>query len=455
MEQIQENKMGIHPVGPLLISMALPAMFSMLIQALYNIVDSIFVAKVGEEALTAVSLAFPLQTMLIAVGVGTGVGLNSLISRRLGEKNQQAAESAAEHGILLGLISWAAFALFGVFFTQSFYRMFTDNPLVFQYSCDYTYVVLIFSFGAMMDMCLEKIIQGTGNMIYPMIIQLVGAVINIILDPIMIFGLLGCPAMGVRGAAIATVTGQIISMIVGLFLLLVKTKELHLSLKSFRFNRSTVGAIYAVGFPSIIMQSISAVLTVFLNGILIAFSDAAVSVLGVYFKLQSFVFMPVFGLTQGLMPILGYNYGARKKKRMMDAFRLSLWIALGIMVVGTVLFWIFPQQLLGMFSATEEMYRIGIPALRSISLCFAMAAVGIVVSNVFQAIGNGVYSLIISLLRQLILILPIAYLLSRLMGVTGVWYAFPIAEGVSMIASLVLFAVCYTAKIKPMPEPES
>jgi putative MATE family efflux protein len=451
MSKPAENKMGTAPVARLILSMSLPAMFSMLVQSLYNIVDSIFVAKIGESALAAVSLAFPIQTLMIAVAVGTGVGINSLISRRLGEGDRKAADRAASHGIILGAISWAVFALLGVFFSRPFFQMFSTNGAVIQAGADYLSIVTILSLGIFVEISVEKTLQATGNMIYPMIFQLIGAVINLILDPILIFGLLGFPAMGVAGAALATVLGQIISMIYSLYIVFRKDHEVTIRLKGFRFHARTVKDIYTVGAPSILMQSIGSVLNIGLNAILAGFSEAAVSVLGVYYKLQSFVFMPVFGLNQGVMPIMGYNYGARNRKRVLDALKWGCIIAVCIMAVGCVLFMGFPQLLLGMFNPTAEMLEIGIPALRTISLCFLPAALGILASTLFQAIGMGSRSLIISILRQVVIILPAAYLFSKI-SLASVWYAFPLAEVVSLLVSILFVWQVYRLKLRHLDD---
>ncbi len=447
MEKAKENKMGTAPMLKLLISMSLPSMFSMLVQSLYNIVDSMFVAQVSEDALTAVSLAFPVQTVLMAVAVGTGVGVNSLISRRLGEKNQDAADTAATHGIVLALFSWVLFALFGIFFTRTFFSAFSDNPAIVEMGCQYGYIVTIFSFGVLVQIAIEKILQATGNMIYPMIFILVGAVTNIILDPILIFGYLGMPAMGVAGAAIATVAGQIFAMLLSLYVVFRKDHAVKISFKGFKFSFKMVKQIYSVGLPSIIMQSITSVLTAALNAILAGFSSTAVSVLGVYYKLQSFVFMPVFGLTHGVLPIVGYNYGARNKKRMTEAFKYGCIIGGCIMLVGNLIFLLFPELLLKIFSASDYMLEIGVPALQIISTCFIPAAVGIMFSTVFQAVGQGGKSLFLSALRQLVVILPVAYGLSKL-GLGYVWYAFPIAEVVSLVAGIFLYTRLYRRHIK-------
>lgn len=451
MNKPAENKMGTAPVARLILSMSLPAMFSMLVQSLYNIVDSIFVAKIGESALAAVSLAFPIQTLMIAVAVGTGVGINSLISRRLGEGDRKAADRAASHGIILGVISWAVFGLLGVFFSRPFFQLFSANGAVIQAGTDYLSIVTILSMGVFVEISVEKTLQATGNMIYPMIFQLIGAVINLIMDPVLIFGLLGFPAMGVAGAALATVLGQIISMIYSLYIVFRKDHEVTIRLKGFRFHARTVKDIYTVGAPSILMQSIGSVLNIGLNAILAGFSEAAVSVLGVYYKLQSFVFMPVFGLNQGVMPIMGYNYGARNRRRVLDALKWGCIIAVCIMAVGCVLFMGFPQLLLGMFNPTAEMLEIGVPALRTISLCFLPAALGILASTLFQAIGMGSRSLIISILRQVVIILPAAYLFSKI-SLASVWYAFPLAEVVSLLVSILFVWQVYRLKLRHLDE---
>lgn len=444
------NKMGYAPVGKLLFSMSLPAMFSMLVNALYNIVDSIFVGKIGESALTAVSLVFPVQMLMIAVSVGTGVGLSSLISRRLGEKKQAEAESAANHGLVLFSISAVAFILFGLLLAHPFVAAFTDNPVVAGYGNSYCFIVTVFSLFLFLQVAAEKVMQGTGNMLFPMIANLSGAITNIILDPILIFGLLGCPRMEVAGAAIATVIGQLVGMILNLIFLFCFKHQIHISLKDFRFNGNTIRNIYSVGFPSIIMQAIGSVMLVGMNGILISFSEAAVAVLGVYYKLQSFVFMPVFGLNQGTMPILGYNYGARHKQRLIHTFKLALLTALIIMTLGMILFQIFPGQFMMLFNASDEMMTIGILALRLISLCFIPAAIGIICSTLFQAVGHGVLSLLVSLLRQLVLILPLAYLLSSLGGLNYVWFSFPLAEIFSLLASILFLRRIYIKEIAPL-----
>lgn len=438
MGKASPDKMGTAPMFRLIMSMALPAMFSMLIQALYNVVDSIFVSKINENALAAVSLAFPIQMLIIAVAVGTGVGINSLVSRKLGEGDIKQADSAATHGLLLGVASWLVFAIMGLTIVRPFFSFYTDSREIFDMGVSYLSCVMIFSFGCFVEINLEKTLQATGNMIQPMIFMLIGAVTNIVLDPMFIFGIGFFPKLGVLGAAVATVIGQIVSMIYAIFIMFCKKHAVKISFKGFKPSLSIVKKIYTVGVPSIVMQSIGSVLLLFLNQILVGFSTAAVSVLGVYYKLQSFVFMPVFGLNQGSMPIMGYNYGARNKKRLLLALKYSCLIALVIMTVGTAVFWLFPELLLSMFSPTREMIEIGVPSLRTISLCFIPATIGIVFTTLFQAVGKGLRSLFLSVLRQLVVIVPVAYLFSFI-DLWAVWYAFPIAELVSVAAALLMY----------------
>lgn len=454
MEKRSENKMGHAPMLGLIMSMSIPAMFSMLVQALYNVVDSYFVAKLGVEALTAVSLAFPIQNLMVAIGVGTGVGINSLVARRLGEGRVEEAGRAVTHGILLGVLSGVGTAILGLLCVRAFFSGFTSNPTILQMGCDYGYVVTIASVGMYVQINMEKSLQSTGNMIIPMFSQLIGALTNIVLDPIMIFGLFGFPKMGVLGAAVATVIGQLFGMTFILIMGLCGKHVVEITFRGFRLNGSCIRDIYSVGFPSIIMQSIGSIMVVGVNRILIGFTDVAVAVFGIYFKLQSFVFMPVFGLTQGLMPIMGYNYGARNKKRLLGALKIGSVIALLIMAAGTTLFLAAPEILLSIFSADAEMLAIGAPALRTISLCFVPAAMGIAFSTLFQAVGMGGKSLIISLLRQLILILPLAFVLSQF-GLAPVWFAFPLAETVAFVASFLIFLLLYKKHLKHLGEPES
>lgn len=449
MEENQQNKMGTMPVFRLIVTMSVPAILSMMVQALYNIVDSYFVAQISENALTAVSLVFPVQTLLIAAAVGTGVGLNSLIARRLGENRGEEADRAATHGLLLGLVNGFLFFIIGLFCSEPFLRSFTSDPEIVRMGSVYMSIVCMYSFGVCIEINIEKILQATGNMVFPMIFQMVGAVGNMLLDPVFIFGLLGVPAMGVKGAAVATVIAQIFSMTVALSVLFFREHEVKIEFRCFRVDWGIVRNIYSVGLPAIIMQSTGSVMVVGMNAILIGFTGTAVAVFGAYFKLQSFVFMPVFGLNQGLMPVMGYNYGAGNQNRLLSAVKIGSVIAASIMGIGVVGFWLFPDKLLLIFSASARMLQIGVPALRTISLCFLPAAFGIVFSTTFQAVGDGVKSLIISLLRQLVVLLPCAYLLSKI-SLDAVWYAFPIAESVSLAASIILYRVLKKTTIQAM-----
>ncbi len=429
----KENKMGTMKINPLLISMAVPMMLSMLIQALYNVVDSIFVAQLGEDALTAVSLAFPIQNLMIAISVGTGVGVNSFLARSLGERNYDRANKAARNGIFLAAISSLLFVIFGIFFTELFFKTQTQESLIISYGVDYLSICTIASTGIFGSIIFERLLQSTGKTVYTMITQGVGAIINIILDPIMIFGLLGFPAMGVKGAALATVIGQFAGMFLGLYLNVKKNNELNISMKHFKPDLKIIKRIYAVGIPSIMMASIGSIMTYGMNTILMTFSSTAAAVFGVYFKLQSFIFMPVFGLNNGMVPIIAYNYGARKKERISETIKLAIIYATIIMLLGFAAFQLIPDKLLLMFNASSEMLSIGTHALQKISISFIFAGFAIVASSVFQALGNGLLSLFVSVARQLIVLLPIAYLLARLGDVNLVWWAFPIAEIASVI----------------------
>jgi len=443
-----ENKMGVMPVNRLLFSMSLPMILSMLVQALYNIVDSIFVAQIGETALAAVSLAFPVQNLIIAVSVGTGVGVNALLSRSLGEKNQETANLAAVNGIFVFFLSYLLFAVFGLFFARMYFTVQTSNPEIIEQGTIYLSVCSIFSFGIFLEIALERIMQSTGRTIYNMITQGLGAIINIILDPILIFGLFGFPRMGILGAAVATVIGQIIAMLLLLYFNIRKNSDVNLNMRRFRPDTAIIAEIYRVGLPSIIMQSISSVMTFGVNKILLLFSETAVSVFGIYFKLQSFIFMPVFGLNNAMVPIVAYNYGAARKDRIMKTIRSSVTAAVAIMLAGLAIFQIFPEQLLYLFDASEHMMGIGVPALRIISLSFLFAGYCIVIGSVFQALGNGVYSLITSAARQLVCILPAAGLFASVFGLHAVWYAFPLAEIISVVLTTLLFRRIYRKKIQ-------
>ena len=430
-----ENKMGVMPVGKLLFTMSVPMMISMLVQALYNIVDSIFVAQISENALSAVSLAFPLQTLMIAVGVGTGVGINALISRSLGAKNQETADRIASVGILLALCSFVAFAILGALFAGPFFRLQTDVAEIVDYGTGYGRIVMCASLGIFMQVTMERLLQSTGRAKLSMICQLCGAILNIILDPIFIFGLFGMPRLEVMGAAVATVIGQWVAAGIGLFFNLKFNPELNLRMKYIRFHGPTIRNIYRIGVPSILMQCISSVMVFFLNRILLSFTTTATAVFGAYFKLQSFIFMPIFGLNNGMVPIISFNYGAKKPDRLYKTIKLSVLTAVSIMAVGVILFEAVPQVLLGFFNPSEEMLRIGVPAMRIIASHFLLAGFCIPVITVCQAIGNPLYSLITSVCRQLGALLPLAWLLSLTGNLNLVWLAFPLAELVSLLMS--------------------
>lgn len=440
MEQTeQRNKMGTKPVFPLLMSMAFPPMLSMLIQSMYNIVDSMFVARFSQNALTAVSLAFPLQNLVLAVAVGAGVGVNSYISRKLGARDRDAANAAVTHGFLLSFAHASFFVLFGLVAIKPFFRMFTDSPEIISLACDYSYIVVLGAFAQLFHIMVEKLLQSTGRMLAPMLLQTIGAIANIILDPILIFGLLGAPRMGVRGAAIATLMGQILSMTLSLLVFFLRDQDLRMDLKKFRPDLRAVAQIYAVGVPTMLMNALGSLLVTLLNSILIRFSELAVSVFGVYFKLQTFVFMPVSGLTQGALPIMGYNYGAQNRRRLLSTLRCAALVAVGIMAAGNLLFVLIPDKLLLLFNASPEMLEIGVSALRIISCSYIFAAVGLIFSTMFQAVGKGSYSLTVFLMRQLIVVVPLAFLLSRTLGLNGIWLSFPIAEAAGAIAAVLFF----------------
>lgn len=433
----KENKMGVMPVNKLLMNMSLPMMISMLVQALYNVVDSIFVSRIDENALTAVSMAFPIQSLMIALGAGTGVGVNALLSRSLGEKDYDRVNKAAGNGIFLAGINYLVFLLVGILVTTPFYLSQTKDAQILSYGQQYLTIICCCSFGMYGQFIFERLLQSTGRTFYTMITQSIGAIINIILDPIFIFGYFGVPKMGVAGAAIATVIGQIVAGTIALVINIKKNDEIQLKLKGFRPEGKIIARIYEVGIPSIIMQAIGSVMTYGMNRILIAFSSTAVAVFGVYFKLQSFIFMPVFGLNNGMVPIIAYNYGAGKKDRLIKTLKLSIIYAVGLMLLGVIIFQLFPAPLFALFDASETMLAIGIPALRIISLSFIFAGFCIVCGSLFQALGNGVYSMVVSIARQLLVLLPVAYLLSLSGKVEAVWWAFPIAEIVSL--SLTVF----------------
>lgn len=450
----QENKMGVMPVRRLLITMALPMMISMLVQALYNVVDSIFVAQISESALTAVSLVFPFQNLMISIGVGTAVGVNALLSRSLGEKNFALADQTAENGVFLSLLSYLAVLVLSLTLAQPFMAIQIDDPEIISYGVSYLRLVGGLSVGMFAAIMLERLLQSTGRTFYTMITQGLGAVINIVLDPLMIFGIGPFPEMGVAGAALATVIGQCVGAVLALYYNIRRNPEIHPKLRGFRPNGAVIRRIYAVGVPSILLSSIGSVMTFGMNKILGAFNSTAVAVFSAYFKLESFIFMPVFGLNNGIVPIIAYNYGARKPDRIRAAAKLGFLYGAAIMAVGVLLFWLIPGRLLGIFNASDYMLEIGIPALRLISLSFLPAAFGIVTSSVCQALGHGVLSLIVSVLRQLVLILPVSWLLGHFVGLSAVWAAFPFAEVFSFLLSAVFMGYMFKTVVRPLEQPE-
>lgn len=452
MEEIKENKMGTMPVNRLLVTMSLPMVVSMLVQALYNVVDSIFVAKINENALTAVSLAFPIQSLMIAVAGGTCVGINALLSRALGEKDYEKVNKCACNGIILMGLSYIIFLIVGLFATGAFYKSQTDDAQIIQYGIDYLSVICAFSFGIFMQFTFEKLLQSTGKTFYTMITQGIGAVINLILDPIFIFGLLGVPEMGVKGAAVATVIGQIIAGILAFIFNMKKNEEVKIHKSGMKIEGKIVKQIYMIGIPSMIMQAIGSVMTYGMNLILISFTSTATAVFGVYYKLQSFVFMPIFGMNNGLVPILAYNYGAGKRDRFMKAMKLGLMYAVIMMLIGLSIFQFIPETLLKLFDASETMVQIGVPALRTISLSYLFAGFSIIFITVFQSLGRAVYSMIISIARQLVVLLPAAYLLSLTGKVNYVWWSFPIAEITSLCLTVTFLVKIYKEVISKIGE---
>ena len=447
---MQENKMGVMPVGKLLFSMSLPIMISMLVQALYNVVDSMFVARVSENALTALSMAFPIQNLMIAVSTGLGVGLNAVLSRALGAKDEKGVNRAATNGIMLLFICGLIFMIGGVTIVRPYFEMQTDIEEIVKSGIDYTTIVMVGSMGVFMQILFERLLQSTGRTLLTMISQGTGAIINIIFDPIFIFGLFGFPKMGVAGAAYATILGQWVAAAIGLVMNIRKNPEVSISMKGFRPHGATLSRILAIGIPSVVMQSIGSVMTFLMNQILIAFSSTAVAVFGVYFKLQSFVFMPIFGLNNGMVPIISYNYGARRPDRVKKTIKLAVCYAEGIMLAGFCIFQFAPGLVLSIFAASDAMLAIGIPAMRIICLHFLLAGVSIVLSSVFQALGNGVFSLIVSVCRQLFVLLPAAWLLAQTGSVNNVWWAFLIAEVVSILMSLAFYARINKTTIAPL-----
>ena len=448
---MKENKMGTMPIDRLIVSMSLPIMISMLVQALYNIVDSIFVAKISEDALTAVSMAFPIQNLMIAVGAGTAVGVNALLARSLGEKDFDRVNRIAENAVFLVVLSYAAFLLIGLFLVEPFYRSQTDIEAIITYGKDYMVVVCCFSFGIFTQLMFERMLQATGKTVYTMITQGVGAIINIILDPIFIFGLFGMPKLGVTGAAVATVIGQIVAGIMAAAINQLKNHEVNINMLGFRPSGSIIRMIYGIGVPSIVMQAIGSIMNYGMNVILISFSSTATAVFGVYFKLQSFVFMPAFGFNNGVIPVIAYNYGAGSRDRVVKTMKHSVVYIMGLLLVGLVVFQTIPEPLLRLFEASDNMIALGVPALRIISLSFIFAGFCIACGSAFQALGKAVFSMIVSIMRQLVVLIPVAYVLARVGGLHMVWWSFPIAEVISFIVSTIFLIRIYRTIIQKIP----
>lgn len=442
-----ENKMGTMPINKLIINMSLPLITSMFVQAFYNIVDSLFVARINEDALTAVSMSFPAQNLMISAGVGVGVGITALIARYLGAHDEKGITRVVHNGIFLGILNSILFALFGIFLAKFYFEFQKASGIIETYGIQYLSICSIFAFSIIMEITFERMLIASGKTIYTMITQSTGAIINIIFDPIFIFGLFGFPKMGIVGAAVATIFGQTVAMFMALYFNVTKNHEVRISIKKFAVDFKTIINIYEIGFPSIVMQSAASFMIFQLNNLLASFSTTATAVLGVYFKLQSFVILPVFGLNNSVISIVSYNYGAGKIKRLLKTVKVANIYAFSIMLAGFVLCQILPVQILKIFDASDNMLAIGVPALRIISFSFLIAPFSIVSSGTFQALGKGTFSLIISLIRQLIVILPLSYLLSRIMGMKGVWVAFPIAEIVAGILTIIYLRKLYKNEI--------
>ena len=448
----QENKMGVMPIGRLLFTMSGPMMISMLIQALYNVVDSMFVSYISESALTAVSLAYPVQNLMIAVATGTGVGVNALLSRNLGERNFTVANRTAGNAIFLGLVSSVVFTILGIFGSRAFFAVQVTDPEVIALGRDYLFFIMLFSVGCFGQVLLSRLLQSTGKTMYSMVIQVVGAVLNIILDPLFIFGLGPFPALGVKGAAIATVISQLVGTAMGVYYNLKKNQEITFTLENIKPSGPIISRIYSVGVPSILLQTVASVLIFGLNQILVSFTETATAVYGVFFKLQGFAFLPIIGMNNGMVPIIAYNYGARKPDRIIQTIRLAMTTALIIMIVAVTIFQFLPDKLLGIFQASDEMLAIGIPALRTLSWSFLFGGVTIVLSSVFQALGRGIQSMLISIFRQLLIVLPLAFLLSKTGNLDLVWWAFPVSDVLALIFAGYLLMRTYRQVIAPLAD---
>ena len=443
-----ENPMRVKPVLPLLLSMAFPPMISMLIQSLYNIVDSVFVSYLGENALTAVSLVFPLQNLALSCAVGIGVALNALIARHLGEKDDEKASFVAGQGVMLSALTSTIFVVIGLFFIKPFLSLFTTQGEVLTYGIQYGFIVITFAFGMFIHIAIEKTFQATGNMIIPMLLQLTGAIINIVLDPILIFGLFGLPSLGVIGAALATVFGQFGACTLAIIIFKKKSHHIHINLKHFRFDLKTVKNLVSIAIPSGIMMCMPSLLVTSINGILSSISQTAVAFFGIYFKLQTFIYMPCAGITQGMRPIMSYNYGAKQADRMQQTLKYSFLVIASILCIGTLSFHFLPTFILSMFNATPAMLEIGIPALKILSLSFILSAFALVMAGVLESLGKGKFSLIISLLRQFVIIVTLSPILLKFIGINGIWLTFPLSEFIASCVAFIIYQKQFKTTIK-------
>lgn len=439
----KRNPMGYKPILPLLMSMAFPPMISMLIQSLYNIIDSIFVAQLGEAPLTAVSLIYPLQNLSLAFSCGVGIAMNAIIARHLGAHNDKEASFVASQGIVMTLLHSLLFIVLGLFFIQPFLSLFTQNADVMRYGQEYGMIVITFTFSTFIHLAIEKMFQACGNMIIPMIMQMVGAIVNIILDPILIFGYFGLPALGVSGAALATIIGQFSACFLSIYLFSRYNSHIHISFRHFRFHWTTFKHLYSIAIPSGVMMCLPSILVSVLNGILASVSQTAVAFFGVYYKLQTFVNMPTTGVIQGMRPIMSYNYGAHQKERMNQTLKMATLTIGTILLLGTCLFFIFPAPILQLFNANQDMLSIGTSGLRILSLSFIFSTFAIVMSGVFESLGKGSVSLIITLTRQFIIIIPLSFMLLPSMGLTGIWLTFPLSELIATIIAFILYQKVY------------
>lgn len=455
MKRMNSEKMGTMPVNKLVLTLSLPMMLSMFVQSLYSAVDSMFVARISEDALAALSLAFPIQMLMIAIQIGAAVGMNAELSRRLGEGRRDLASSAANHGVFLALVHYCIFLIVGLLFIRPYFELQTDNQAIIQYGVQYTTVITTVSIGKFMQIMYERILQSTGRTFHTMITQGTGAVLNIILDPILIFGWFGIPALGVLGAAIATVISQIISAIMAWYINAKANTDVDMQYRGFRPDLQMIKRIYSVGVPSMAMTSITSLVTIIFNNILLQFSSTAIAVYGVYTRLQGFAFMPVFGLNNGMIPIVSYNYGAKNKERVTQAIKTSIRYGATIMLIGTIVFQLFPDQLLSLFNATGDMLDIGRAALRIISISFVFAGISIMLASLFQALGNAMFSLWIQVVRQLVVLVPVAYLLSLTGDVNAVWWSKLISESVTVVLALIALRYVYNKKIAPLADDKS